>query len=128
MKNNYATLDDLENLKIEILETIERREQKIVPRSSDYDPDVVLLEVLYSITSGGWFTAKEVFQTLEKEMNAACSIGDDKPAISTALEEVGVNNTHALSRWLGPLVNTGCVERGGREKDGVRWRIVFSKL
>ena len=70
----------------------------------------VLFAELHTVTEGDWFTAGELFR----------SVNDDCRA---ALQACGINSPRGLSDWLADHEGFG-VERSHRERGGILWRVI----
>lgn len=73
-------------------------------------------------TEGDWFTTGQLWRLAQSQAAAAAVTGADETELSAALRAAGINNPHALGRWLASREGDG-IERAGRERDGTLWRV-----
>ncbi|TJZ91610.1 hypothetical protein FA743_10970 [Paracoccus gahaiensis] len=108
-----------------ILRRLERIEAMLAQLVGLIDEPAVIdpMPMIAELTGGDWFTASELWQSVEALRAAAEATGEPTPDVAQAFSGLSITSVKSLGRWLSGR-SAEVIERTERTRAGVLWRVV----
>lgn len=87
------------------------------------EPAINPVPMIADLTGGDWFTASELWQSVQALRLAAEAVGEPAHDVVQAFADLGIFSVKSLGKWLAARPDES-IERTERTRAGVLWRIV----
>ncbi|TNB96498.1 hypothetical protein [Paracoccus marcusii] len=85
-------------------------------------PAIDPVPLIADLTDSDWFTAGELWQSVDALRKAAEAIGEPVPDVVQAFSDLGLSSVKSLGKWLSARP-AEIIERTERTRAGILWRI-----
>lgn len=87
-------------------------------------PAIDPVPLIADLTGGDWFTAGELWHSVDALRKAAEAIGEPVPDVVQAFSDLGLSSVKSLGKWLSARP-AEIIERTERTRAGILWRVTL---
>lgn len=108
----------------DIIRRLARIEAMLAQLIGQDAPAIDPVPLIADLTGGDWFTAGELWQSVDALRKAAEAIGEPVPDVVQAFSDLGLSSVKSLGKWLSARP-AEIIERTERTRAGILWRVTL---
>lgn len=108
----------------DVIRRLARIEAMLAQLMGQDAPAIDPVPLIADLTDGDWFTAAELWQSVDALRKAAEAIGEPVPDVVQAFSDLGLSSVKSLGKWLSARP-AKIIERTERTRAGILWRVTL---